>query len=128
MDWRGPYAPYGAAVWQVTDSRLIAAASSLADAALRALIHLSDPEPDEHEGDAVVLLLCDALRMAGRLNNKLEEKPMLTFTLQSAHAYAIGYYAGRAYGEELNPYTADELRHAYRLGYDRGVSDFCAEE
>lgn len=55
------------------DAHLIAAAPSLADAALRALIHLSDPEPDENEGDAIVLLLCDALRMAGRLNKNLEE-------------------------------------------------------
>lgn len=47
--------------------------AALEEAALRALIYLSDPEPDENEGDRIVLMLCDALRLSGRLNDKLED-------------------------------------------------------
>ena len=42
-------------------------------------------------------------------------------------AYALGYYDGRATGMEQNPFEPeDESRHWYRIGYDAGVSDYCA--
>ncbi len=51
-------------------------------------------------------------------------------TAQNYVAYAIGYHDGRAEGVANLPevwvgHTAETL---YRLGYDRGVADFCAEE
>ena len=44
-----------------------------------------------------------------------------------AYTYARGYYDGRAKGEEapLPNWFNDEERHAYRSGYERGVSDYC---
>lgn len=54
-------------------TRLVGAAQSLEAAALRALIHLSDPAPDPCEGDRIVRELCDALILSGRLNDKLED-------------------------------------------------------
>lgn len=42
-------------------------------------------------------------------------------------AYAMGYYHGRAIGEEQNPYDDDHQRSLYRAGYDAGVADYCQE-
>ena len=41
--------------------------------------------------------------------------------------YARGYYEGRAFGndEGLDAAYSDQTRHAYRMGYDVGVSDYC---
>ena len=41
--------------------------------------------------------------------------------------YARGYYEGRAHGndEGINATYSDGTRHAYRIGYDAGVSDYC---
>lgn len=50
--------------------------------------------------------------------------------------FARGYFDGRTYGNqemELTPELRDELhaiyadvaRHAYKNGYDKGVSDYC---
>ena len=43
-------------------------------------------------------------------------------------AYALGYYYGRAEGSygliDLDHFS-DAENHAFKLGYDRGVSDFC---
>lgn len=42
-------------------------------------------------------------------------------------AYALGYFYGRAEGSYglLNLDFNDEEHHAFKLGYDRGVSDYC---
>ena len=48
--------------------------------------------------------------------------------MNTTYAYAIGYYDGRSEGVDNNPYEDRELRHSYRLGYDRGVSDYCHYE
>lgn len=42
-------------------------------------------------------------------------------------SYALGYYHGRAYGQEDAPVDDDTLRWAYRLGYDSGVADYCRD-
>jgi hypothetical protein len=41
--------------------------------------------------------------------------------------FARGYYEGRVHGndEGLDAAYSDETRHAYRRGYDVGVSDYC---
>lgn len=39
-------------------------------------------------------------------------------------AYAVGYYHGRAIGDEQNPYDDDHHRSLYREGYDAGVADY----
>lgn len=43
-------------------------------------------------------------------------------------AYALGYYFGRAEGSygflDLDQFS-DIERHEFKLGYDRGVSDYC---
>ena len=43
-------------------------------------------------------------------------------------AYALGYYFGRAEGSygflDLDQFN-DIERHEFKLGYDRGVSDYC---
>ena len=49
---------------------------------------------------------------------------MKTFTLEQARAYAIGYYDGRSFGKENNGFT-DDLHHAYGLGYQAGITDYC---
>ncbi len=43
------------------------------------------------------------------------------------YAYALGYYHGRAIGEELNPFKESGERHLYTIGYERGISDYCFE-
>jgi hypothetical protein len=43
-------------------------------------------------------------------------------------AYALGYYYGRAkgsYGYIDFDEMEDTIRHEFRLGYDRGVADYC---
>jgi hypothetical protein len=60
-----------------------------------------------------------------------EEGPMLSNESERCYtAYAIGYYEGRAHGCYLrNPFEWEGMRATlYKLGYDRGVADFCAEE
>jgi|APCry1669189369_1035219.scaffolds.fasta_scaffold190816_2 hypothetical protein len=43
-------------------------------------------------------------------------------------SYALGYYYGRAEGSygllDLDQFS-DAERHAFKLGYDRGVTDYC---
>ena len=48
------------------------------------------------------------------------------------YAYARGYHDGRvngyedeAYKEHLEELHSAECQHAYRVGYDSGVSDYC---
>lgn len=41
------------------------------------------------------------------------------------YEYARGYYDGRAEGVYNNPYEDSEMSHRYKLGYDKGVADFC---
>lgn len=48
--------------------------------------------------------------------------------MNTTYAYAIGYYDGRAEGVDNNPYEDSELKHSYRLGYDKGVADYCHYE
>jgi len=43
------------------------------------------------------------------------------------YAYALGYYDGRVTGNEVNPFPDGIFRHAYTAGYERGVTDYCAE-
>jgi hypothetical protein len=43
-------------------------------------------------------------------------------------AYAVGYFYGRAegsYGQTDFDYMSESETHSFKLGYDRGVSDFC---
>lgn len=50
--------------------------------------------------------------------------------LNFAQAYAQGYYQGRTHGVEANPYNCVKEReeyHGYRLGYDKGIADYCEE-
>lgn len=54
---------------------------------------------------------------------------MRGFDESHARAYALGYYHGRAVGnDEGNPFEDDETKHLYRMGYDAGVADYCEEE
>ena len=48
-------------------------------------------------------------------------------TREQIYWYARGYYEARAYGtdEGVNIAYNDEMRHAYRIGYDAGVHDYC---
>ena len=47
-------------------------------------------------------------------------------TLVAAQAYAKGYWDGRSIGVEKIPERfTDAQRHYYKLGYQKGVSDFC---
>jgi hypothetical protein len=43
-----------------------------------------------------------------------------------AYTYARGYYDGRAYGNCESPveWMTDAEKHAYNMGYDRGVMDY----
>jgi hypothetical protein len=44
------------------------------------------------------------------------------------YAYALGYYQGRVVGQyeyEGYEYMSDKEQHSYRLGYDRGIFDYC---
>ena len=46
--------------------------------------------------------------------------------IEFAHHYGLGYYDGRHRGESLNSDVwPDLLRHAYKVGYDSGVADYC---
>ncbi len=51
----------------------------------------------------------------------------LKMTNDEHYAYALGYYHGRAIGEELNPFKESGERHLYTIGYERGISDYCFE-
>jgi hypothetical protein len=48
--------------------------------------------------------------------------------MNTNYAYAIGYYDGRAEGVYNNPYEDKEMAHNYKIGYDRGVADYCHYE
>jgi len=53
---------------------------------------------------------------------------MIEFNETHTRAYALGYYHGRAFGnDEANPCEDDESKHFYRMGYDAGVADYCEE-
>jgi hypothetical protein len=45
-------------------------------------------------------------------------------------AYAVGYHDGRAEGVARLPevWIGSFAESLYKMGYDRGVADFCAEE
>ena len=46
-------------------------------------------------------------------------------------AYALGYYYGRAegsYGMLDLDHFSDSENHSFKLGYDRGVADFCEHD
>lgn len=45
------------------------------------------------------------------------------------YAYAVGYADGLNSGVENNPYDGDiPERYFYKCGYERGVSDYCANQ
>ena len=44
------------------------------------------------------------------------------------YEYARGYFDGRSEGIYDNPYEDEEMHHRYKLGYDRGVADYCTYE
>ena len=44
------------------------------------------------------------------------------------YEYARGYFDGRSEGIYNNPYDDKEMHHRYKLGYDRGVADYCHYE
>jgi hypothetical protein len=48
--------------------------------------------------------------------------------MNNNYSYAVGYYDGRAEGVYNNPYEDREMSHSYKMGYDRGVADFCHYE
>lgn len=50
---------------------------------------------------------------------------MQDLDLMLADAYAVGYFEGRTLGFENTQFEDDVSRHYYRLGYDRGVADYC---
>jgi hypothetical protein len=44
-------------------------------------------------------------------------------------AYALGYYDGRHHGSEDTPEDYDdEERYLYKVGYQRGVTDYCHDK
>lgn len=46
--------------------------------------------------------------------------------LKQCQAYALGYHDGLTYGNEETRDTIDaHYRHYYKIGYERGVSDYC---
>jgi hypothetical protein len=48
--------------------------------------------------------------------------------VRQCQAYAMGYHDGITYGnEETRDIIADVYRHYYKIGYERGVSDYCDE-
>jgi hypothetical protein len=53
-----------------------------------------------------------------------------TITRKEMYAYALGYYYGRAQGNDPDPYdeTESTCRHYYKEGYESGVADYCHEE
>jgi hypothetical protein len=48
--------------------------------------------------------------------------------MNNNYSYAVGYYDGRAEGVYNNPYEDREMSHAYKMGYDKGVADYCHYE
>ena len=49
-------------------------------------------------------------------------------TISDPHIwFAFGYYDGRQFGYENTRPNNDIQKLYYRLGYDRGVSDYCDE-
>jgi hypothetical protein len=47
---------------------------------------------------------------------------------QQLYAYALGYYQGRVVGQfEYSGWEemSEVEQHFFRIGYDRGVSDYC---
>lgn len=48
--------------------------------------------------------------------------------MNTNYEYALGYYAGRAEGVYNNPYEDRDMHLAYKLGYDKGVADYCVYE
>lgn len=47
---------------------------------------------------------------------------------KEVEAYALGYFYGRAegsYGMLDLDHFSDAENHAFKLGYDRGVADYC---
>lgn len=49
-------------------------------------------------------------------------------TNRKPQSYALGYYHGRATGNEQCPeHFTDKERHLYREGYGAGISDYCRE-
>lgn len=46
-------------------------------------------------------------------------------TYDNLRAYALGYYDGRAIGQENNIFEDDLDRHLYKRGYDAGIADYC---
>lgn len=49
---------------------------------------------------------------------------------QHTAAYSLGYRDGREFGyETVDTLTmTDKDQHEYRIGYDRGIADYCAAE
>ena len=49
--------------------------------------------------------------------------------VRTVYAYALGYYEGRVNGvDENNPFDDSNERWAFKLGYNRGVTDYCDEQ
>ena len=48
-------------------------------------------------------------------------------TMDETYWYARGYYDGRVYGIRDGEIHT-EARHAYNMGYDKGITDHFAEE
>ena len=50
--------------------------------------------------------------------------------MNTHYAYALGYWQGRNEGTDNMPQwiTSAEERRAWRMGYDRGVTDYCEED
>jgi hypothetical protein len=48
--------------------------------------------------------------------------------MNAKESYALGYYYGRSEGSygliDFDDFT-DDARHEFKLGYDRGVADYC---
>ena len=48
--------------------------------------------------------------------------------MKTYYEYALGYYDGRRYGVYVNLYEDRDMHLAYKLGYDKGVADYCHYE
>ena len=43
-------------------------------------------------------------------------------------AFLYGWRDGYECGKDNCPFVADDRRHAYRVGYDRGIAEYCTEK
>ena len=48
--------------------------------------------------------------------------------IEESVAYKRGFIDALKKGVDNNPYSWDEYRHLYRIGYDAGITEYCRRE